>query len=152
MLADSKVSRDKLCLKSDQDVLRQIAREAELKQCFRDQETALQASIEHIQLQNCELKRNVEQLQTNLNKEMKTNTNLESSLSLSESKLTNVICKYERLQADFISFGEESKKNMSKVLEEKESLHEALKKTQAERDVEVAKLIKKNDDLEEQSR
>ena len=123
-----------------------------MKQCFRDQETSLQASIDHIQLQNCELKRNVEQLQISLNKEVKTNTNLESSLSLSENKLTDAICKYERLQSDFTSLEEDNKKTMSKILEEKDRLHEALKKIQTDRDVEIAQLLKINEDLKEQTR
>lgn len=152
LLADSKSSRDKLCLKNDQDVLRQIAREAELKQCFRDREAAVQTSVDHVQLQNCELKRNMEQLQISLNKEVKTNTNLESSLALSESKFTEVICKYERLQSDFISLGDESKKTISKILAEKDCLHEAIMKTQADRDVEIVLLKKTNEDLQEQSR
>ncbi len=139
-------------MKNDQDVLRQIARESELKQCFRDQESALQTSIDHIQLQNCELKRNMEQLQISLNKEVKTNTNLESSLALCESKLTDTICKYERLQSDFISLGEESKKTISKILEEKGNIDEALQKTKADRDVEIAQLVKTNENLQEQTR
>ena len=147
-----KASKDKLCLKSDQDVLRQIAREAELKQCFREKETALQVSIDHLQLQNCELKRNVEELHMNLTKETEMKTNLKSSLALSESKLTEAICKYERLQSDFISLGDESKNTINKLQVEHKSLYEALQKTEADRQVHISQYKKTNEDLLGKSR
>ncbi|XP_028405627.1 intracellular protein transport protein USO1-like [Dendronephthya gigantea] len=151
-LADSTSSRDKLCLKSDQDVLRQIAREADLKQCFRDKEAVLQATIDQTQLQNCELNQNVKQLQIDLSREEENKKVLQSSLALSESKLTDTLCKYERLQSDFISLGNESKSSFDKILEEKDCLQDALKNAKANRDLEVVQLQKKNDDLQEQTR
>lgn len=138
LLADSNASRDKLCLKNDQDVLRQISREAELKQCFREREAATQALADNIQLQNCELKRNIEQLHVSLNKEREVKSNLQSSLDVSERKLTEAICKYERLQSDFITLGEENKKTVNEILQEKGSVDEALREAQADLDVQSA--------------
>lgn len=141
-----------MCLKNDQDVLRQISREADLKQCFREREAALQALTDSVQLQNCELKRNIEQLHVSLNKETEAKSNLESSLDVSERKLSETISKYERLQSDFISLGDESKKTINEVNEEKKSIDEALKIAQAEWDVEIAHFKKTNKDLLEKLR
>ena len=152
LLADSNASRDKLCLKNDQDVLRQISREAELKQCFREREAATQALSDNIQLQNCELKRNIEQLHLSLNKEREVKSNLQSSLDVSERKLTEAICKYERLQSDFITLGEENKKTINKILEEKGSVDEALSEAQADLDVQSAHFKKTNEYLLKKSR
>ena len=150
--ADSNASRDKLCLKNDQDVLRQISREAELKQCFREREAALQALTDTMQLQNCELKRDIEQLHVRLNKETEAKSNLESSLDVSETKLSEAICKYERLQSDFISLGEESKETINKINEDKKSVDEALKIAQADWNAEIAHFKKTNKDLLEKLR
>ena len=141
-----------MCLKNDQDVLRQIAREADLKQCFRDKEAALQATIDQTQMQNCELDQNVKQLQIDLSREEESKKALQSSLDVSESKLTDTQREYERLQSDFISLGNESQSSMDKMIDEKQSLQEALRNAKKNRDLEVAQLQKKNDDLQEQTR
>lgn len=133
-------------------MLRQIAREAELRQCFRDEQTVLRASIDNLQLQNCELKQGMDAMKVTLDKEIETKKSVAASLAVSESKLSQVTCAYERLQCEFASRGDENKRAISKILNEKDDLNERLAKVKVDHDKEISELKIANEQFQEQSR
>lgn len=106
-------------------MIRQITRENELKNCFKEKETNLKETVDQLELQNMSLRREKEILRKKL----------ECDLDNKQLELTNFVRKYESLQTDFNSLECECKSTRDKLVEENNSLKMVFQKSEAEANV-----------------